>query len=184
MGSVSKPKPAALTAAIMATGHNMVETAEERLRSSFGRIDLRSETFRFDFSDYYDNEMGRGLIKGFVSFSDLVDTGRLSEIKLLTNQIERELAETIDGAFHRRANIDPGYVTLGNLVLASTKNASHRVHVGQGIYAEVTLKFHKGSFRELEWTYRDYATDLAIDFFNGVRERLLLKLRETGDLVT
>ncbi len=183
MGNVSKPNPVTLIAAIMAPDPETIQTAKGKLCSSFGEIDLKSEAFQFDFSRYYEREMGRGLIKEFISFSDLVEPGSLAEIKLFTNGIESELADTIDGNLRRRANIDPGYVTLGNLVLASTKDAGHRIYIGQGIYAELTLRFLKGSFRELEWTYRDYATDFAIGFFNSVRERLLTKLRQIGNLV-
>jgi len=182
MGNVSAPRPASLIAAIMAPGPEMIGEAERRLSLSFGEIESRSETFPFDFSDYYEEEMGQGLVKEFVSFADLIETERLAGIKLLTNDIESELGEIVDGKLYRRVNIDPGYVTLGNLVLASTKYASHRIHIGRGIYAEVTLRFYRGSFRELEWTYRDYVTELAINFFNDVRRRLLKKLREAEDL--
>jgi hypothetical protein len=88
-------------------------------------------------------------------------------MKLKTNDLE----ERWRAAQGRQVNLDPGYVGYTKLVLASTKDASHRVYLGQGIYAEATLQFVRGSFQPWPYTYRDYAEPAAIEFFNRVRER-------------
>ena len=71
----------------------------------------------------------------------------------------------------RRVNIDPGYITGHNLVLATTKERPHRVYIGQGIYAEVTMAFKKGRCEFFPWTYRDYR-EKGCEFFLGLREPL------------
>ena len=70
----------------------------------------------------------------------------------------------------RRVNIDPGYISQSKLVLATTKDHSHRIYLGQGIFAEVTLRYYKGTFRAWEWTYPDYASPPYIAIFNHIRK--------------
>jgi hypothetical protein len=48
----------------------------------------------------------------------------------------------------------------------------------KGIYADLTLIFKRGSFRPLEWTYRDYADPEMIGYLNELREAYMEKLRE------
>ena len=108
-----------------------------------------------------------------MTFAPLVDPARLPAIKLETNALEREMSE--DGA--RRVNIDPGYVSLGKLVLASTKDHAHRLYLGQGIYGEVTLAFQQGRFRPWPWTYPDYAREDYCALFDQIRARYKAQLR-------
>jgi hypothetical protein len=138
------------------------------MKRSFGAIERESRELSFDFTDYYSKEMGKDLKKRFISFSSPVETGRAWKIKESTNSIEEDLS--ISGK--RSINIDPGYLTLAKLVLFSTKNYSHRIHMDKGIYAEVTLTFEKGSFRPLRHTYTDFKTEEYIRFFNEVRNTL------------
>ena len=87
---------------------------------------------------------------------------------------ERSAAEARVG---RTVNIDPGYIDRMKLVLATTKDSSHRVYLGQGIYADVELIYRSGSFVCLEWTYPDYREKFAIEFFNTVRDAYLAQLK-------
>jgi hypothetical protein len=77
-------------------------------------------------------------------------------------------------------NLDPGYITAAKLVLASTKDFAHRVYVGKGIYGDVQLRFRDDAFRPVEWTYPDYRTDLAIDFFQNVRQNFINEEKHGG----
>jgi hypothetical protein len=61
-------------------------------------------------------------------------------------------------------------VTLDKLVLATTKDYSHRIYLRDGIYAEVTLYFRKGRFHPFEWTYPDYCTREYIEVFYKIRQ--------------
>jgi hypothetical protein len=58
---------------------------------------------------------------------------------------------------------------LGKLVLASTKDQSHRIYLHDGIFAEVTLRFHAGAFEPWPWTYADYQEAAVREFFNQAR---------------
>jgi len=120
--------------------------------------------------------MGPGLLRKFVSFARQIDPSEIAAIKLHTNELERSFAPPSPGA-PRRINLDPGYICGSKLVLATMKNHSHRIYLGQGVYVEITLEFRKGAFRPLEKTYRDYASEPYIRFFTKVRERYLEKQR-------
>ena len=77
----------------------------------------------------------------------------------------------------RKINIDPGYVSLERLILVTGKNYTHRIYLSKGIFADLTLIFNKGSFRPLEWTFKDYASPEIISMLNDVRERYKKQLR-------
>ena len=78
----------------------------------------------------------------------------------------------------RPLNLDPGYITLAKLVLASTKDHSHRIYLGQGIYAEITLDLSRGGWQPSEWTYPDYRRADFHQFFVHCRD--YLKRRPTA----
>jgi hypothetical protein len=170
MGVPHEPAPAALIAGITFDSPGMREAALESLCGEFGPVELSSPEFAFDMTDYYRAEMGENLRKQFFCFRDPVPLDALPGIKLLTNEIEMRLVREENGIIRRRVNIDPGYVTLSKLALASTKDYSHRIYIGRGIFAEVTLRFIRGTFTPLETTYPDYQTPVAIDFFNTTRD--------------
>jgi hypothetical protein len=121
--------------------------------------------------------MGWPLHRRFVSFERLIRPLNIVEIKLRTNRIENDHLQ--DGK--RQINIDPGYISLERLVLATGKNYSHRIYLSKGIYVDLSLIFHKGSFVPLQWTYKDYASPENIAFFNNVRERYKGQLRGIVD---
>ncbi len=144
------------------------------LEERFGRIEDRSPVFDFSFTEYYRDEMGAGLKKTYVSFEKTVSPDALAGMKISTNELE--LAWSACGK--RRVNLDPGYVTGGKLVLASTKDFSHRIYMGGGIFGDVQLRYVHGRFHASEWTYPDYQTPLAGEFFDGVRKKLVGRERE------
>jgi hypothetical protein len=96
----------------------------------------------------------------------------LVAIKTATNQIEQHYSQT----GKRRINIDPGYMLAERFVLASGKNFNHRIYIGDGIYADLTLIYQKGGFQQLPWTYPDYADKPMISFLKRVRSKYLLDL--------
>jgi hypothetical protein len=153
----------------------LFEMAESRLSEQFGEIDFRSGVLPFDHTSYYASEFGEGLLRKFVSLRRLVDPGDLADIKIWTNALEGDFAS--EG--RRRINLDPGYVALSKVVLATTKDHRQRVYLGKGIYAEVTLFFEKGAFRAWEWTYPDYRTDQYLQIMAEIRRIYALQLRDT-----
>jgi hypothetical protein len=129
----------------------------------------------FSFSDYYTDEMGTDLLKWYLTFGPLMDRERLPDVKIFTNEFERE--RCING--QRMVNVDPGYIARDKLVLASTKDFYHRLYLADGIYGEVTLHFRKGVFRFFSWTYPDYKEPSFLEFLTKARAKYMHEIRET-----
>jgi hypothetical protein len=168
-----EPPPVKLIASLFSPSQSLLDEIVEALQGLFGPIDRVSAPFMFDRTTYYAREMGWPLHRRFVSFRDLVSPDRLGGIKIETNAVEERYL--MEG--RRRVNIDPGYVALERLVLATGKNYVHRIYLSQGIYADLTLVFSKGSFSPLPWTYPDYAAVETIRYFNQVRTTYLGQLK-------
>jgi len=145
---------------------NNLKKAKIILSARFGEIDFESSIIDFDYTDYYEPELGKELFRQFISFKKLIPPELLPGIKIRTNRIERKLARN-----HKRTvNIDPGYLDLSKLVLATTKDFAHRIYLNSGIYAETTLVFRNRSFTHFDWTYPDYRTGQYIGIFNQIRD--------------
>jgi hypothetical protein len=166
------PERVTLIVGMLSSKPELFDEAETELAARYGPVDLRSAVMEFTYTDYYEREMGRDLKRKFVSFEQKIDPGRLAAIKIETNEMERRLAER-HPFVTRPINLDPGYVCGSKLVLASAKDRSQRIYLGQGIYAEITLDFRKHRFVPVETTYPDYRSPEYIDFFARVRERHL-----------
>jgi hypothetical protein len=144
-----------------------------RAESFWGPVALESLAFDFVETDYYQASMGPGLKKQFFAFQKLADPGELIAWKLTANAWEAEYSSLARHAEPRPLNLDPGYVAPGKLVLASTKDFAHRIYLGQGIYAEVTLHFRQHRWEHHQWTFPDYRRADYQAFFSRCREQLL-----------
>ncbi len=142
------------------------------LRKRFGETFYESPCLPWDYSSYYDEELGTPLFRSFLFFDAVVDSICLAEAKRSTIQIEGEFSA--DGK--RRINLDPGYVTLAKVVLASGKNYSHRICIAEGIFCELELFYEKGRFNTLPYTYFDYRDKTFITIFTEARRLLKKKL--------
>ena len=172
MGTPGHPEPAKLLCAVMGQSESMLAQGRGLLAERYGPVELEGPVFDFSFSSYYEREMGAGLVKQFLGFEPLVEPGNLADIKRTCNDLETGVPRS-NGKPGRGLNLDPGYINGAQLVLATTKNYSHRIYIGKGIYAEVTLLYHRGAFAPMPWTYRDYRTEEALAFFTRVREAFL-----------
>ncbi|MDR0984947.1 MAG: DUF4416 family protein [Endomicrobium sp.] len=172
MGILKIPQKVKLFCGIIFANEAYAQKALKILETKLGSIDSFSNSIVFDFSNYYNTEMGNKLLRFWVSFKNLIIPNKLIEIKILTNHIEIKLA-TSTLKKNRLVNIDPGYVTAANVILATTKNFSHRIYLANGIYAEVTTMYVHGRFIKLPWTYNDYMSQTAVNFFSVMRTRLL-----------
>ena len=171
MGEIVPALPVKLFCGMLAADPDVMLRAGNALTRLYGDLDWESDLMAFDFTDYYEDEMGTGLQRKFVSFATLIDPGKLAEVKIRTNGLEQELARDAGGRRRRRINLDPGYVDASRLVLATTKNVAHRIYLGQGIYAEVTLTFRKNGCAYFDWTYPDYRSDRYADCLREIRRR-------------
>lgn len=158
---------AKLICGIISDGEESLKESLSLLVNRFGEIKEESETINFNFTDYYTVEMGKNLKRKWVGFEKLIEQENLKDIKKETMKIENEFKRE-DGT--RRVNIDPGYLTLSKLILASTKNYSHRIYLGDGVFAEVTLIYKNREFHPLDWTYPDYKENRK--FFESMRDNL------------
>ena len=172
MGTPGYSEPAKLICAVMGQDEAMLNRGRDLMAERYGEAELTSPVFEFSFTSYYEPEMGAGLVKRFIGFGPLVDPADLAGIKRTSNDLEAGVARP-DSLPGRGVNIDPGYINGGQLVLATTKNYSHRIYLGNGIYAELTLLYTRGAFTPMPWTYRDYRTDEALAFFARVRGAFL-----------
>ncbi|MCF7956423.1 MAG: DUF4416 family protein [Phycisphaerae bacterium] len=181
MWEIRQPQPVKLIVGILAADQECLQAAVEAVCSEFGESDFVSETFPFNRTDYYKDETGENILRQFVTFKELIDPGKLASIKHRTNQLEEQLAKKIDTALPRPVNLDPGIVELSKLVLASTKNFSHRIYIGENIYAELTLSYINGKWKSFSYTFPDFIDDRYHGFLSKVRERLLEQIRELKD---
>jgi hypothetical protein len=164
------PDPGLLVVAAFSRHGEALAWARARLESAFGPIGLASERFDFHQTSYYEATMGAGLRKQFLVLRDLRALDELARVKLLTNDLERQLALTATYAEPRPLNLDPGLLTLGKFMLATTKDQAHRIYLRDGIYGEVTLRFRAGAFEPWPWTYADYREPHVRAFLTQARE--------------
>jgi len=165
----TKPPPAAkLIIGLIYKQNAVKDKVLDILKRRFGEIDFLSRELDFDYTDYYYPELGRPLKRIFLSFKQLLSEDKLSEIKLYTNKLE----ERSSRKQKRQINIDPGFLSSGKLILATTKDYSHRVYLGKGIFAEATLFYKDAAFRPWPWTYPDYQSKEYADIFNIIRRLL------------
>ena len=116
--------------------------------------------------------MGDQLKKQFAILSNWYDPAELSTHKLMSLDWESDLVKNISFDVERPLNIDPGYMSMTKLVLASTKNREHRIYLRDGIYGEVTLAFRDQQWQPLPWTYPDYQREDFRVFFHEGRKHL------------
>ncbi len=166
MGKIYRYLSVKLIVGLIFNNTDSLSKAKTLLKRHFGHIDFESPVLDFNYTDYYKNEFGSGLKRAFISFDRLISPQKISDIKILTNKLENKLSTK----GKRNINIDPGYLDMAKVVLATTKDFAHRIYLGKGIYAELTLTFQDNAFRHKEWTYPDYRTPAYTGIFNSIRK--------------
>ena len=177
MGVPTPPVPVKLIIALLAAKQEVFTTACQQLQEHYGPIDLASDLWPWTTTNYYRDEMGDHLFRKFVAFESLITPGALTRIKRETNRWELELSAIPTPMMPRRINLDPGYVDVAKLVLASTKDQAHRIYLADGIYGEVTLLYRQGEFQPFLYTYADYRWPETHQFLRRVRTRYLEQTR-------
>jgi hypothetical protein len=167
-----------LICGIIASQDLAISRSEERLAEAYGPLDSRSPLFSFDFTDYYEKQMGKNLKRKFLSFQKLIEPESLSAIKLDTNRLEEEIREELNIP-NRAVNLDPGYLTSASLIMATAKDFSHRIPLQNGIYAHLEFLFGKDEIRVLDWTYPDFRCRGYQDYFLGLRRLYLSQLKKS-----
>ncbi len=182
MGAIHTPEQVQLIIAAFAADEEAIIWGRERAINAFGPIWRESPVFFFnEFTDYYAEEMGPVLPKRFWAFERLIGMDELASVKVTTNGWEDDLAgeRKNRNGVRRPLNLDPGYIDLGKLILASTKDHLHRIYLQDGIFAETTLYYSQKAWRKLPWTYPDYQSEGYQTFFTECRDRLRRLRRES-----
>jgi len=177
MGIIRPPHNAHPFFAIMFTAETHYMAIMKILRQKFGEPFPCGSIYRVtDFTDYYIKEFGVELKKQFVVFKTAVSLENFHQTKVWTNQLELDGQIINSAATQRWINLDPGYLEPSKLVLFSTKNYAHRVYVGDGIYAEVTMTYAQGDFQKLPWTYPDYYWETNRRYLATIRKAIVKTL--------
>jgi hypothetical protein len=169
------PEPVLLVMGILRTPSVPLHLVRDRITESFGPIQAYTDEIPFNFTSYYKQEMGAGILRSYYSFVQPVSPEDLADIKRATNALESAFLQEQN----RMVNLDPGLLTMHSLILASCKDFSHRIYLRDGIFAEVTLLFSKGHFTALPWTYPDYQHPETIEFFEQQRTEYIKQRRKT-----
>src|SRR3954463_324109 len=111
------PLPVCRFAGLLAGSEEQLAAARLELTQWYGKIDDTSEILPFTFTQYYEDEMGAGLLRQWVRFEPLFSPEHLAKCKLETNMAETLLARQFvrpekkaGEGMRRPINIDPGYV--------------------------------------------------------------------------
>jgi len=186
MGLIKKSPPSVRFVAVFSAEDRFLRIALERLEAHWGKIASLGQAFDFVESPYYLRTMlvprpsetsldrtPRALRKQMALFADPYDPAELAADKLQSNRWERDWTEELTSSqddSKRLVNIDPGYLSMTKLVLASTKNREHRIYLRDGIYAEVTLAFRDQVWTSMPWTYADYQRPDVLEFLKLARK--------------
>lgn len=164
------PEKGLLITAVMTNTKNLFVPVLNEFEKKFGGCFLLSPWFEFSHSRYYENEMGKNLKKRFICFKNPINQDSLSYVKNFAYETEnRYLADN-----KRKINLDPGILTIEKYVLSTFKNFSHRIYLGNKVFAEVEFGFKNSRPYFFEWTYPDYMQKEVCDFFLVSRRYLLL----------
>ena len=171
--------PVLLVVAAFSRHEEALSWGRQRLEECYGPVELASDPFSFNQTTYYSATMGTELRKQFLAFRDLVAPDSLPDIKLNTNALESEMSRQQRFVEVRPLNLDPGHLSLGKFLLATTKDQAHRVYLRDGIFAEVTLRYEAGAFEPWPWTYADYRQECVRSFLQEARDYYRERLRES-----
>lgn len=166
MTQISAPTPVKLFIVTLHRESDVYDRALGRLKPLWGEADFISESFPFDETHYYEQEMGTPLERRFISFERLISPDQIVDVKLQTNLLEQHFARDAS----RTINLDPGYLDHYKVVLASAKFGGQKIYMRDGIYADMTLVMYKGKWESFAWGFPD--------FKSGKYDRVLSKIRD------
>lgn len=173
----SNPRPVKLFIGMLSQDVSLFEQLKGKLQALFGPMDMESPVWKWEHTDYYSKEMGAGLKRQFIFFQKLINPESISEIKLRTIELEKQHLNENNS---RKINLDPGYLDSAKVVLVSTKDFSHRIYLGKGIYGEVTLIYSGKTYHTLPYTYPDFRTKEYLDIFKKERKLYKTEIRQRG----
>ena len=162
----SQADPEKLVIAVLMGRDGNVGELCRLLAGPFGTADRLYGPFPHSWTDYYRPEMGPDLRRLFYVCPGLKAPGGLAGDKRTCGRLESRFKGN-----GRRYNLDPGRLSLGRFVLASLKDAPHRIPLDDGVFAELTLVYQGGEYRALPWAYPDWASRPYRELLGRIRSR-------------
>lgn len=172
MSQLKEPNKVKLFINLIYTPDSAIEELMLKLEERLSKVDFISNEIAFDHSQYYQSEMGGGLLRKLFTFENLIKRTDIIGIKAFTNKLE----EVFSYEGNRTINIDPGYIAQEHVILATGKGYSHRPYLGNGVYADLTLIYKKDEYHTLQWTYPDYGNKEMRDLVKSLREKYVSQL--------
>lgn len=176
---MAKPQaatPVKLLVAVLWADADARQAAVTELQTVWGEVDFTGTDRPFDRTDYYLEEMGADLQRRLVTFGNLVPPEGIRQAKLRCNEIEDRLSSERG----RRVNLDIGYLDHNKIVLASVKYAGQKIHLGDGVYADLVARYKHGRYQPFEWTFPDFRDGRYDDELAQIRNMYLQQLRRRG----
>jgi hypothetical protein len=170
------PAPVLRLCSCLTSKRELLPRLESELIHRFGPLAMKSPVFSFEISNYYEREMGGELERHWYVFEHLFGAEGLADYRLATASIEEALS--LDGK--RGVNLDPGYLDLGKLVLASRKEAPDKIYLGRGVWAHTCLRYRDGGFTAPDHSFPDFR-DGRFDRFMQEARRLYRSLLQSVD---
>lgn len=170
MGIEKEPEKVLLVMTVFSNSRELIEKFKTEIQKVYGEIVLNSPTFLFNETSYYEKEMGKDLNLEIVAFKNFITPKDIAKIKVSTNSLEKKLHDIQHSDVKRAINIDPGYITLNKFVLATTKDAGHRIYIDNGIYGEATLSYENKDWKEHSYTYKNYKNKEYQKFLTSLRD--------------
>ena len=180
MGLIRSIEPVTPLVALLYGNEDHYEPLRAKLSELFGPVELESPVYAFTFTKYYEGAMGPGLKRRLLTFEWESNPETLADWKRATNDLEEHFIEERRVGPQRPVNIDPGYITGGKLILASTKDFAHRIYLRDGIFAELTMYFQDGEWRSHNFTFPDFKSGVYSGFLCQAREAHLKKAHAKG----
>lgn len=138
----------------MYSDKSVYSDCKKELVSLYGEISVESEPYDFDkYTAYYEKEMGKRLLKRILIFKKEIGKEELKDIKFKITEIEKKYSENDK----RRINLDPGYLSSSEFVLASFKRGrNYKEDAGDGVYLHKVLEFKDKEVVTFWHTFPDY----------------------------
>lgn len=149
---------------IMFSDKKLYLQCENLLVEKFGKI-ITNFTYNFDkFTDYYEKEFGSGLSKTILILNKKLLRQDLKNLKLFSIEAEKKFSY----GTKRRINIDPGFFSYKEVVLASLKGKEFKENAGDNIFYHKVLEFDNGKIKDFFHTFPDYKSTQVKEFFSNV----------------
>ena len=149
-----------------------VDLFQKKIEDLFGKIISFSPEFN-PSANYYSKEMGEASKLKRIFF--LTSAPYPREFLLSTKLLSLDWENSWSQDSKRMVNVDIGFLSAENFILATTKNYAHRIYLGQNIFADLTYQCAEGRFQTLPWTYPDFQDQVKVDFLNWCRTFLLMQ---------